>query len=310
MTDHRGEGAAFEHLSRKGAAHAPGLVHVSVPLSGRSVRCASTATRRNDIMASVNAGESRCPRKKPIAAPPTGTSRVDRGAARRSPRAAPMAPATAVRDPRAASTGMVLLRWLLRGGVQTSRCPARLLSPGVRGHGRVEGPIRSRRGGDHTFEGRSPRDLSLGWFLQLEEVNAPCRGKTGVNVSKREVDVRIITGVVEGLTQAKTAELAGISERTLRRRLREPSVVVAIAGARVQLHEQVLGRLHQLASTALTEIEEVMTTSDPATRLRAARLVLEQCSAYRGAADDARLSAMEADQAHTRAELKGRTWEA
>jgi predicted transcriptional regulator len=132
----------------------------------------------------------------------------------------------------------------------------------------------------------------------------------GVEMAKRDVDARIVVAVVQGLTRSEIAELAGISERTLRRRLKEPSLMAAVAESRAQVHAQVLGRLQQMASRALTEVEAVLTTGDPATRLRAARLVLEQCSSFRGASDDARLAAMEAAQARSTAEREGKTWKA
>lgn len=122
--------------------------------------------------------------------------------------------------------------------------------------------------------------------------------------SKRAADTQIIVGIVEGLTRAETAGRAGISERTLRRRLKDPSVLHAIAEARVQIHEQVMGRLQHLAFKAVDQFGSVMDSGRDAARISASRAVLDQIVSFQGALDSARLSAMEAAHAELLARLE------
>jgi hypothetical protein len=122
--------------------------------------------------------------------------------------------------------------------------------------------------------------------------------------SNRGADAQIIAGIVEGLTRAETAERAGISERTLRRRLKDPSVLHAIAEARVQIHEQVMGRLQHLAFKAVDQFDSVMDAGRDAARISASRAVLDQIVSFQGAVDNARLSAMEAAHAEMLARVE------
>ncbi len=122
--------------------------------------------------------------------------------------------------------------------------------------------------------------------------------------ARREVEAQIVAAMVQGVTRAEVARRADISERSLRRRLREPGLITAIAAARADHHRQVLGQLNELAVRAVRELDALLGDEDAGTRLRAARLILEQSSRFRAAADDARMSAMEAAQAETQAHME------
>ena len=121
---------------------------------------------------------------------------------------------------------------------------------------------------------------------------------------KKGSDVLIVAGVVEGSTRAETARRAGVSERTLRRRVKDPAMVVAIAEARLHLHEQVMGRLQHLALKAVDQFDSVMGAGTDAARIAASRAVLDQIVSFENALDNARLSAMEAAQARLQTQLE------
>ncbi len=94
--------------------------------------------------------------------------------------------------------------------------------------------------------------------------------------SKRGLNALIVQGVVEGLSRAETADRAGVSERTLRRRLQDPDVLKSLADVRAELHGEVLGRLQQLAFKAVEQIDEVLESGTDASRIAASKLVLDQ----------------------------------
>lgn len=121
----------------------------------------------------------------------------------------------------------------------------------------------------------------------------------------RAADSAIVAGIVAGLKRAEISEQAGISERTLRRRLRDPHVIKEVAEARVQLHGEVTGRLQTLACRAIEQIESVLDNGNHRDRLAASKLILDQIVSHRAALDEARVSALEIAQAQDRAR-----WEA
>ena len=111
--------------------------------------------------------------------------------------------------------------------------------------------------------------------------------------SKRGLNALIVQGVVEGLSRAETADRAGVSERTLRRRLQDPDVLKSLADVRAELHGEVLGRLQQLAFKAVEQIDEVLESGTDASRIAVSKLVLDQLIAQKRASEDARLAVLE-----------------
>ncbi len=104
----------------------------------------------------------------------------------------------------------------------------------------------------------------------------------------------IVAGVVAGLTRAEVARIAGVSERTLRRRLREDEgLIVEVASARAEIQEQVVGRLASLAHRALDEVEDILCDGSNGHKLAAAKLVLDQQAPQRAGHEDVLLRAEE-----------------
>ncbi len=85
----------------------------------------------------------------------------------------------------------------------------------------------------------------------------------------------IVSLTAAGRPQAEVADAAGISVRTLRRRLQEPQIVVAVSAAVVQLEKEAVGRLGQLRRRAFDQLETLLLHEDPAVVLRTCRLVLD-----------------------------------
>jgi len=103
----------------------------------------------------------------------------------------------------------------------------------------------------------------------------------------------IVAGVLEGLDRAQIAERAGISERTLRRRLGDPDIIASIADARLLLHGQVVGQLQHLAFTAIEEVTNLLHLGEDRVKVAAAKLVLDQLVSQKTALDDGRIAALE-----------------
>src|SRR5215213_823265 len=72
------------------------------------------------------------------------------------------------------------------------------------------------------------------------------------------------------------AEKCGLNEKTIRRYLNDPDFKQAYRERRVWMSEQAIGGLQKLSSNAVAVAGELMKEEyTPATRLRAARTVLE-----------------------------------
>jgi len=115
-------------------------------------------------------------------------------------------------------------------------------------------------------------------------------------VAKKGKQSEIVRGVLEGMERSAIAELAGSSERTLRRRLQEPKMLAAIEDARAHLHGQLLSWLQSLALDALLDVKHVLKEGNDTARLAAAKLLLDQLANHRSVHDAARVLAAELAQ--------------
>jgi len=121
---------------------------------------------------------------------------------------------------------------------------------------------------------------------------------------KKGRDAVVVAGVLEGLDQAEIAGRAGISERTLRRRLRDPDIIASITDARLQLHGQVVGQLQHLAFVAIEEVTNLLQLGEDRVKVAAAKLVLDQLVSQKNALDDGRIAALEVAVARTLEQAK------
>lgn len=103
----------------------------------------------------------------------------------------------------------------------------------------------------------------------------------------------IISLTAAGRPQAEVADAAGISVRTLRRRLQEPQILVAVSAAVVQLEKEAVGRLGQLRRRAFDQLETLLQHEDPSVVLRTCRLVLDAGLAHRAAIAEDNLAHLE-----------------
>jgi hypothetical protein len=93
-------------------------------------------------------------------------------------------------------------------------------------------------------------------------------------------DEVLIAALAEGLTHAAAGELAGVSAKTVQRRMSNPEFAGAVGDGRRQRVRDVVGLLVGASQRAVQVLVEVLERGDPADQLRAARMVLEYSGRY------------------------------
>lgn len=87
-------------------------------------------------------------------------------------------------------------------------------------------------------------------------------------------EAALVAGAVAGRSLAEIAAAAGISISTCQRRLRDPDILVEVAGGRAQQRREAVGQLNNDALLAIRTLRELATHEDPAVALRAAGTIL------------------------------------
>lgn len=121
-----------------------------------------------------------------------------------------------------------------------------------------------------------------------------CAGASATLPRVRSGDELILAALAAGLSQPAAARHAGVSERTVRRRLEDPSFAASVEQARGALVERTSAQLLGAAEHAVAALRDLLDTGPPAVRVRAA-LGLLAAAAWRESADtERRLAALEA----------------
>ncbi len=110
----------------------------------------------------------------------------------------------------------------------------------------------------------------------------------------------MIAALAAGATHRNAGRAAGVSERTVRRRLEDDAFCERVAEAEVAYVEQVTKRLTGLALNAVETMAALMNAPDtpPAVRLRACWYLLTQGRVWREANElEARIRYLEVQQA-------------
>lgn len=112
---------------------------------------------------------------------------------------------------------------------------------------------------------------------------------------RRNADAALITALAGGATQQAAAEAAGVSERTVRRRLASPDFASRVAEARTELVRRAVAMLAEASGAAVETLRALLQDAPPAVRLGAARAVLELGVKLRESEElEARIAALEA----------------
>lgn len=105
-------------------------------------------------------------------------------------------------------------------------------------------------------------------------------------MTKRDTDSRdslMVAALARGATQVEAAKAAGVTARTVRRRMEDPGFVARVKAATDELVRHVDDRLTGLACRAVDTLEELITSTDtpPAVKLRAATGILSAQRTWR-----------------------------
>jgi len=93
---------------------------------------------------------------------------------------------------------------------------------------------------------------------------------------RKQGDAALVAGLAAGLSVAKAAERAGLSERTARRRLKDDAFKARVERARARILDRVVARLTALGATAVRTLGDLMKDgAGENVRLGAARATLE-----------------------------------
>lgn len=110
------------------------------------------------------------------------------------------------------------------------------------------------------------------------------------------VDALVVAALAAGATQADAAAAAGMSPRTVRRRLDDPSFARRVVEERSRLVSHTAARLTGLTGTAVGALTDLLAPDvPPAVRLRASLGVLEAARVWRECSElEERITAIEA----------------
>jgi hypothetical protein len=95
-----------------------------------------------------------------------------------------------------------------------------------------------------------------------------------------DVDELLIAALGEGRSHAAAGELAGVSAKTVQRRLRKPEFARAVGDRRRQRVGELAGLLMGAAERALRVLLEVLEHGERSEQLRAAQMVLDNSRRY------------------------------
>lgn len=103
-----------------------------------------------------------------------------------------------------------------------------------------------------------------------------------------------VAALAAGRTIAAAAREAGISERTLRRRLADTGFAAQVHAARARIIEEAVGRLAGAAAGAIETLVRLLTSANEPVVVSAAKGLLDNLLRYRAAHDlDERLTRIE-----------------
>lgn len=113
-------------------------------------------------------------------------------------------------------------------------------------------------------------------------------------MSRAGTDALIVASLAAGGSYPTAASRAGVSERTVRRRLAEPEFASRVDGERSAFVERTAAQLLGGTDEAVAALRDLVRTGPPAVRVRAALGLLSAAASWRETSDvEARLGALE-----------------
>jgi hypothetical protein len=115
---------------------------------------------------------------------------------------------------------------------------------------------------------------------------------------RKKADIQLVTALAAGATVEAAAKVAGVSEPTVYRRLREPAFRQRVAELRDEMVARAVARLSATSTLAADTLRELLGARAETVRLGAARAILELGTKLRETEDlAARVAALEAQLA-------------
>lgn len=112
--------------------------------------------------------------------------------------------------------------------------------------------------------------------------------------AREHEDEVLKAALAAGMTYAAAGAVAGVSDRTVRRRMKEPGFAAQVSTMRGEHVAAVTGQLAIAGGAAVEVLVDCMAAGSPALRLRAAHLVLTLGAQLRQASEfEERLTALE-----------------
>lgn len=112
---------------------------------------------------------------------------------------------------------------------------------------------------------------------------------------RTDADALLIVGMATGRPLADVAAEAGVSERTVQRRMAKPEFQRKVSDLRWQMMKDLSGRLSQVSGKAMERLQSLLEADSENVRLGAARSILDQTLRVREAVDfEGRLQEVEA----------------
>ncbi len=114
-------------------------------------------------------------------------------------------------------------------------------------------------------------------------------------MSRRSSDELLVSALAAGLSQPAAARHAGVSERTVRRRLEDGEFAASVDHARAAVVDRTSAQLLGATEQAVAALRDLVESAPPAVRVRAALGLLTAASAWRENGEtERRLAALEA----------------
>ena len=112
---------------------------------------------------------------------------------------------------------------------------------------------------------------------------------------RKNADAALIAALATGATVRDAAAAAGVAERTVYRRLEDPTFRHQVDDARAELIATAVARLGAAATKAVGKLEDLLTAESEAVRLGAAKAILDAALRWREHQDlTERVAALEA----------------
>jgi hypothetical protein len=114
---------------------------------------------------------------------------------------------------------------------------------------------------------------------------------------RRNADDTLVALLASGVSVAEASVTAGVSSRTVFRRLKDGTFVERVRQARAAITERTLAKLTDAGCEAADVLRALLISAPPAVKLGAARAILELAGRLREATEtEARLAALEQQQ--------------